>query len=693
MKRILLYILTLSMLVAACNFGTLPAEALVQTGSAPAGYTAVSTEEELRTMATGGKYYLANDITLTQPLVFPANITFNGNGHALLPPVGTNRENPILQAGMSYDTKSSYPTYCYFSFSNGSTAVTFENVSFGTAQRPFCLYNDKNDTNGSGLALFPTSWGVTTLTCTNVDFYTYIKEDAGSGNNAGFMSAVYNTVIMTNCNMLCEVDAEKNQFQAGGFFAQTATTTTVKLTMSGCTVLSGSYIHKSGQSGGFIGQSSGTLSFTNCVNYADVLGKGDFTGGILAEFFSSSNAGNGGIALTLTKCRNYGTIQGYNSVGGLVGDLHGDSSVAALNITLTDCMNAGWVGPAPATTDANGTVTYHGERVGGLVGRISRTAIKLTFNNCVNLGTVHGPEELTTDMYGYMYANVGQFVGGLLQHCGSKDANGNFVPNPGTGSDPYYGAADTAWKWHMLYNAQTVKITNSYAYGRIVLPSHAKAFDSATGLDGTAALTLGAIANYGFFGHWIKADSTSSGNHQLTTNNSAETGKWSYSAEVPQAPSVGVGLLNTWLANQGINEEYYIDDRSSAKTYPYVNAKPAINAYLTTATHDTIRIIGSINTLKYNKVGFTYSMTVNGAAEFTNQTIWTTSAYKDVGLKTADQLGCEYLYETTFINLPTDKVVVLTIIPKGVLTSGTEIVGQTYTLTFTNGKFTKCTVT
>ena len=47
----------------------------------------------------------------------------------------------------------------------------------------------------------------------------------------------------------------------------------------------------------------------------------------------------------------------------------------------------------------------------------------------------------------------------------------------------------------------------------------------------------------------------------------------------------------------------------------------------------------------------------------------------------------------TFTNVPTDKKVVINIVPKAVTTGGTEYIGQRYYLTFENGKFVKCQIT
>jgi len=728
MKKVILYILTLSMLLGMFTFSQAPAVAQLSapTTTQPTGYTTpINSLADFRAMASGGTYYLCTDIVMDAPYQFPPNVKINGNGHAILPPEGTNRQNPIQSSNLYHYTPGEvYSTFCFFYFPfTTNDKIVFENISFGTAQRPFCMNDDLNPTNGCGMALFPTSLHLRELVCTNVDFHVTITEPerGTSGNNAGFMSVGYNTITMTNCNIGVFIDANTTS-QAGGFFAQTSTGTNTKLTMTNCTVLPGSHIRKRAQTAGFVAQLSGTGVFNGCVNYADLdQTGGEHAGGIIANFNEN------GVAVSFNRCINYGTIHGMYTVGGICGTLSGSTSYKStetpMQISFTNCLNAGDVGPSPATTTTttNGdgttttTTTYYGERIGGVLGRMEGK-IKLTFNNCVNVGVIHGPEKETSEINGYFYDSVGQIMGGIHQVSQAKNVEtGVYTPRPGDGvSHPYYseasGRSDAGWTWHYIYDSLPVIFQNCYAYGNISLPAHAVELNTATGQDKVVtneepeiALGVGDIAHHGFAGTPVVVDAASltspKSNWQINQNNGINS-HW-YEPGIGTIGTVeynadGLTRLNNWLSAQGIVGTYMLDASRTAKnevTFPYLEGTPRINAYLCDAEHKNIRIVGVVNTIKYSKVGFNYSVRVNDAVEFVSTDHWTTVAYKDVGLKTAEQLSGEYLYEMTFTNVPTDKKVVINIVPKAVTTGGTEYIGQRYYLTFENGKFVKCQIT
>ncbi len=710
MKRILLYILTLSMLVTAFNFGTVPAEALVQTGGSTPSGTAISNLAGLNNMTTGNQYYLTQDIVMNGPFTFPAGITLNGNGYALLPPSGTSSSAPYgLATPVAVNGKN---CLAFFRFTTGAAnTVTFQNISFGKTNNVFYL-KDTGSTEQASLSLFADNYN-TTLVCDDVDFHVYMIDNTNAGDTAGFLGTVYGTVTMTDCNMSCVIDSLNSSVdgyasQGACYFARD--NSTADITMTGCKTLKGSRVDKNGQSAGFISQLSSKLTIKSCDNYANInQAGGNHAGGFVATFDSASN-------LTFTKCSNYGNVKGLYAVGGFLGNANGQgghsyTSGNPINVTFTDCLNVGDVGPQPGL----------GERIGGYVGRIQSIDVKLIFNNCVNLGFVSGPDKGASESWGYYYDNVGQFVGGIMAAGGKKGSGwtGETVSQPyypnntvTASGHPYY-PKDNEWTatWHYLYGTYPVKFTNCYAYGRFSVASNVRELSKLTGTYMTdeeakakntanetynPILSNADVPHYGFMGASCMVDTTSSGNHQLLGNNS-EDAKWAYASENPQALSVAVGMLNTWMTAQG-KPTYILDGSSGVGTGSlkdtFAIAQPEIPAYLCTASHDTIRILGGVNTKSYSKVGFSYTLKVGSITEFATQDYWTTSIYTTVGLKTAEQLGYEYLYEMTFLNVPTSGTVTLTLIPKAVSTDGkTTYTGQTYTLTFTNGKFTKCTVT
>jgi len=757
MKRLLLCILTVSIMFTAVNFVRFPATALVQTqNTPPAGYTKINTLTEFKAMSAGNKYYLANDIVMDAPYKFPKNITLNGNGHAILPPTGNSKDNPLLPAQMYHynpgyatpaDGHDIYEANCFFYFDTGTHTVTFENISFGTLEKPFCLKDDNSINDISGLALFPTNEYVSTLTCTNVDFHVYLdKQELSSGNMGGFLSVAFNTVTMTNCNMDAIILGQNSSSQAGCFFAQTQNSATMKLTMTGCTVLPGSRLQKKAQTGGFVGQVSGNATFTDCINYCDLVQTGgEHSGGIAANLY------NRGRSITFSRCINYGTVQGRESVGGICGFIWGDdsykSSTNIIPVNFNYCINAGKVCPSPKTvketTNAEGdpvvTTTYYGERIGGILGSFD-SYIKVTLDNCVNMGVIHGPEK-ETSASGYFHDSVSHFVGGIKHtgKCGTlvdkTDANGDVVTddegNPikvrqcdhGVDQHSYYtnSRSDATWTWHYIYNSLPVTITNSLAYGKIVFNTDvAKKLNPSTGLnDEETSMYPGAIKYDCIVGNSVLLDEAgSSGNYKIDYN----PGGGVIGVLTKETTRQGLTRLNNWLETNGFTDRCIIDypnytttsttivetgtgEEYIVSTAPYVVTRPLISAVMLGKDHDHVRILAVINSLDYSKVGFNYSIRVyedendtTGTVEFNSTDHWTTAIYETVDLKTADQLGGKYIYELTFLNLPKDKTVRINIVPKlnvinTYYTDGkSEFVGQRYYLYFKNGEFIKCEI-
>ena len=123
--------------------------------------------------------------------------------------------------------------------------------------------------------------------------------------------------------------------------------------------------------GAFVGwaSSAGSITLTNCINYATITGA--FSGGIGGLL--------GATSLSLTKCANFGSVTGSSHTGGLVGK----TEVAA---TFTKCFN-------------NASVTATGTN--GLGGLVGTTANNLTFTACYNSGNISSSAK----------ARAGGFVG------------------------------------------------------------------------------------------------------------------------------------------------------------------------------------------------------------------------------------------------------------------------------------------
>lgn len=131
--------------------------------------------------------------------------------------------------------------------------------------------------------------------------------------------------------------------------------------------------------GGIVGVASDGSTYTKCKNYGDISTPKSSIGGIIGVvgtgatvaisecenhgFINSEQNGVGGIAgstntaasqLNISNCKNYGDVQGWNKVGGIVGCLWNEKS------TCTDCENHGTV---TATKSTTGTI-YQGDLIG-----------------------------------------------------------------------------------------------------------------------------------------------------------------------------------------------------------------------------------------------------------------------------------------------------------------------------------------
>lgn len=186
--------------------------------------------------------------------------------------------------------------------------------------------------------------------------------------------------------------------------------------------------------GGIIGRiysASKTISIDNCINKVNLIGY-NMVGGIIGYMDSSSNvsncknygkvkatgteygySGTGGIVGTqrdgkISKCINYGKVEGYARVGGIIG--------TSKNIHITECENTGEIividesggyfvnGTGGIVGDHSGgileiTNSYNRGNItgklcaGGIVGIISghgwSTILNTNINNCYNIGRVN----------------------------------------------------------------------------------------------------------------------------------------------------------------------------------------------------------------------------------------------------------------------------------------------------------------
>ncbi len=206
-----------------------------------------------------------------------------------------------------------------------------------------------------------------------------------------------------------------------GLFATVSNATIKNLTVKGS-------INATKNVGAFAGAATGTATFINCKNYANVTSPngGQYVGGILGNGFDGCTAvtfencvnygeintsGNGnnsstsgilgvGRSATIKNCMNYGTIKGQDNSGGLVG-------WCTATIEVSNCANFGAIS-IPSVTDRE-------NNVGGAVGKLGNAtgSIKNFFNagqvNCGVVGIYGGSSSISNcvNVGASVYAVVG----------------------------------------------------------------------------------------------------------------------------------------------------------------------------------------------------------------------------------------------------------------------------------------------
>ena len=114
--------------------------------------------------------------------------------------------------------------------------------------------------------------------------------------------------------------------------------------------------------GGIAANTRGTAVIDNCVNKANITSTGDYAGGIVGAVNQSENA-----TVTITNCRNEGSVTGKTYAGGILGQ---DFGIAVVSITA--CENHG---------------TVSGATAGGILGISSDDTV---ISACGNTGTITG---------------------------------------------------------------------------------------------------------------------------------------------------------------------------------------------------------------------------------------------------------------------------------------------------------------
>ena len=141
---------------------------------------------------------------------------------------------------------------------------------------------------------------------------------------------------------------------------------------------------------------------------------------------------------------------------------------------------------------------------------------------------------------------------------------------------------------------------------------------------------------------------------------------------------------------------------------PVVKATPAIRAYQMSLDGSAIRVLATVDSSKYENIGFTYSALVNDEIKAIEKTVTSNYVMKAVNAvtgvtgpdpdtgdpidgdvlvtMTAEEIGGQYVTAITFRNVPAEGYAIITVAP----TAG-EYVGMAYTIVIMDGVVVSCT--
>lgn len=358
------------------------------------------------------------------------------------------------------------------------------------------------------------------------------------------------------------------------------------------------------------------ITLDHCVNYGAITST-QWSGGMVAENQA---------ATTIKNSINYAPIKGVHGVGGFVGEVNGAA------VTATNSVNAGDISVANTAS----------EGVGGFVGRVKNAAYTVSFTKCVNLGKVTGSTK-QNKTYGYFTQSFGQFIGRVNENT---------------------------WLTNSYAQSVTFTLTDCYGLGSTALGKDGlKAESVLTAKDATVTATDPAtIPNDGKWGINVK---TVGGNAPTMLTDATEN----------------AAALNALKKADNKTPLFPVTFKADNGAV-VVDEAPAVKGLQKSNDGKSVRIAATLNSLEgVNNVGFTYTVRVNGATVIDNKTATTNRVLYSVNETVAGQTnkvlaannGGQYFYTLTFVNVPTNATVEITV----QATLNGEAVGAVQTITLT----------
>ncbi len=468
-----------------------------------------------------------------------------------------------------------------------------------------------------------------------VNVYADFSGVTSSANAAAFISGkATGNYIIYNCTSTNLNSAAASTH--GGFISRNQATVHFRDCISYGTVKS------SGNVGGFIGKNesttdnSGEVVFENCTNEAVVVGTSTNSGNGIGGFIGLSASSK---KVTFERCVNLGSINSSVRCGGLVGyhqtaaSLSFDKCTNNGNVIDTGSANnqnshqGGFVGyvktanSSVTINDSTNNANADGYKAGGFIGT-TENAITVTLTSCVNTGTIG--------------ATTSNQVAGMI--VGGNDVTVTIKNSLNTGE-----IVSGEWAIGLMFKGTTSSTISNSSNVAVLSGNGGHAIeivgDVTVGL--TAVYAFGKTTANVFSNHGYSDDAIDDDSKCLTSTQNAPNK--SHLNTVDEA----IDLLKTRYSDALVKFTKNDDNTISATVHSYC----VVGGQMNTAG-DTARIIGVVDSLNYESVGFKYSIVDKAGATIVPETVYhVKNVYSSVLAMDAEDevievtaLGGTYLY-------------------------------------------------
>ena len=445
MKKTISIILSLCMILALCSFTV---------AAAPEG-TAIKTEADFLAMNADGKYYLANDITLTAPYTAAFTGTIDGNGKTvtLSQPMfvdfGGTAKNLVIEGSITALSAETEIAAFTAEGARGAVAATvkcgtnvvFENIKNNATISAIGNIPDSDDCAGGIVGLINNeAVTVSFINCENNAAITGLNQIGGI---AGFIKAAASVTFDGCVNNGAIAETGTSAYSAGIVCRSDAEFTAFKGCVNNGTVSAGK-----DQAGGMLAYASkGSFVVDGCVNNGEIAPTVGKAAGLIGNINCNDASGAKGYYVTITNCANYGKITAGgdgNYASGIIATAQNN-----LNTVITNCVNYG---------EINGT-----HDSGGIMGHSTQAIMKIAL--CENFGKV----TTTSDQYaggivGYAWgtkqtaysAETFDYTNIIEYNINHADITGDLRTGGIVGS---FGASDSRGIWLCQYNINLGNVT------------------------------------------------------------------------------------------------------------------------------------------------------------------------------------------------------------------------------------------